>query len=118
VSACASRTPNGCDCFGCCQITRNDGSHVEVVLEDGCSLDKVDDPKACPLCIRNTTCINPCGRCELCPGKSASDLPADCQATQPGEPAWTCENGKRCSATADCGSDWYCQQGCCMPVVL
>jgi hypothetical protein len=119
AAACAVRTPNGCDCFGCCAIERAGGEIVLVTLEDRCSLAKLDDEAECPRCVQSDACINPCGRCELCPGRSADSLPDDCDASAPsGSPEWSCDTGKRCTRSSDCGSDWYCQLGCCLPVVL
>jgi hypothetical protein len=51
IDHCAERTPNGCDCFGCCEILRDDGSTLQVTLDDSCSLAKLDDKKACPRCV-------------------------------------------------------------------
>jgi hypothetical protein len=120
VEACAARTPNGCDCFGCCAITRTDGSVVHVELQDDCAMDKLDDGKACPRCVQNTQCMNPCGRCELCVGRTIADLPADCAggATDP-DLVYVCEEGQSvCSTTAACAESTYCHLGCCLPTVF
>jgi hypothetical protein len=37
-SFCLGRTPNGCDCFGCCAVQKSDGSQVTVRLSSTCSL--------------------------------------------------------------------------------
>ena len=120
VSACAARTPNGCDCFGCCAVTRADDTVVLVELQDTCALDKLDDTKACPRCVQSTQCMNPCGRCELCIGRTPSDLPSDCSANQPEPgPGYVCEEGQQvCSVDALCGETAYCQLGCCLPTVF
>lgn len=75
---CAPRTPNGCDCFGCCEVYKDDGSTVNVVIGTECSLDKIDDESACPRCVQSTQCNNTCGTCELCLGKSIENLPEEC----------------------------------------
>lgn len=106
---CQKRTPNGCDCFGCCDVRRADGSSVSVYLASTCSLDQIDDEQACPRCTPTTDCNNECGRCELCPGRTVDDLPADCND----EPA--CEGtAPTCNEERPCPTpDLYCRQGCC-----
>jgi hypothetical protein len=119
VNHCGMRTPNGCDCFGCCQVTRGDGSTKLVALNDACSLAKLDDEQACPQCVQSPSCLNPCGHCELCPGRTPKDLPADCGAsgTEPGR-RYVCDEGQPvCSATTGCPPGAYCQLGCCLYVV-
>ena len=81
---CAPRTPNGCDCFGCCTVQTSDGSSVDIYEVSSCSIAQIDDEKACPRCTKNTQCQNTCGECELCPGKTAADLPASCTPTTTG----------------------------------
>ncbi|MFI5308195.1 MAG: hypothetical protein ACHQ53_12620 [Polyangiales bacterium] len=120
VDTCGSRTPNGCDCFGCCEIHRSDGSRVLVELSDTCSLQKLDDTAACPRCVQSSGCRNDCGPCELCPGRSASDLAPECATAQPpGTPLpYTCNPGQQvCGPSAPCPAGTYCQQGCCLYAV-
>lgn len=117
VDTCAARTPSGCDCFGCCDITKPDGSMVTVELSDHCSLApiKLNDPQACPPCKKSSQCGNPCGRCELCLGRTLKDLPADCSLTS----EFRCEEGQKpCGSSGDCTVDQYCQQGCCYGLLL
>jgi hypothetical protein len=78
VDFCRPRTPNGCDCFGCCTVTRDDGATVDVVLTSECSLDSLDDKTACPRCVPSTDCVNECGECELCPGETGYDCQLGC----------------------------------------
>jgi hypothetical protein len=78
IDKCGAAAPNGCDCFGCCTVQRADGSTVDVFEATTCSLDNIDDEDACPRCSKSTLCENPCGECELCPGKTVADLPASC----------------------------------------
>jgi len=117
---CAARTPNGCDCFGCCEVSRGNGATITIEVSPQCSLAKLDDLAACPRCIQNTACRNPCGRCELCPGRSAADLPADCGAGgAPGAPVYRCDEGQTvCKSASDCPLDTYCQLGCCLAALL
>lgn len=120
VDRCGVRAPNGCDCFGCCEITRRDGTSILISLTDSCSLARLDDTSACPRCVQNTACGNPCGRCELCPGRLPQDLPSDC-GTAPNEsgPRYVCDEGQPvCSETQACPPGAYCQLGCCLYVVF
>jgi hypothetical protein len=81
IDFCAPLTPNGCDCFGCCEITLDDGDTVNVVIGGGCSEETIED---CTECVQTTTdCSNECGRCELCLGKTTADLPEDCFPDEP-----------------------------------
>jgi hypothetical protein len=117
VESCASRTPNGCDCFGCCDVRSADGKTVSVLLDETCSLDKLDDTTACPRCVQSPQCNNPCGPCELCPGRRPADLPASCHGAQP-QNDHACDEGQRvCSDATSCPVDFYCQLGCCLYVV-
>jgi hypothetical protein len=120
VEHCKARTPNGCDCFGCCEVRRADGSSLQIALSDSCSLAKLDDVAECPRCVQNTACMNPCGRCELCAGRTPADLPADCGTTAPDAGViYSCDDGETpCSATSPCVELDYCQQGCCLPTVF
>lgn len=114
---CRPRTPNGCDCFGCCTIDIKGRPKVNIRLQDTCALDVLDDEVACPRCVPNDACRNPCGRCELCPGRSEADLPADC-ADKPMGPKHQCEDREAvCDDTSPCPIDYYCLQGCCLPVL-
>jgi hypothetical protein len=116
LDTCKTRTPSGCDCFGCCEISRPNGVVVTIELSERCSLDKIDDTAACPRCTQSTQCRNVCGRCELCPGRTLSDLPADCRARTP---ANQCDEGQPvCAASSGCTTDQYCQLGCCFALLL
>jgi hypothetical protein len=117
--SCGARAPNGCDCFGCCEVADPRGEHVFVELSEGCALAQLDDLQACPRCVQNTACGNPCGRCELCLGKRPSDLPADCAPSHTGAPPYTCDEGQAvCVTSQDCAGTSYCQLGCCLPDLL
>lgn len=116
LDTCAARTPNGCDCFGCCEVSRPDGLTITIEFSDRCSLAVIDDPVACPRCTQSTQCRNECGRCELCPGRTLADLPADCRGRTPPN---QCDEGQPvCATSADCTTDQYCQQGCCFTSLL
>jgi hypothetical protein len=122
VDYCRAYTPNGCDCFGCCEVrvTASDVRHV--LLGGGCDLDGTT-LKGCTECVPNPTCNNPCGRCELCPGKTEADLPADCTGTPPSDagtpsepPGHSCDQGATVCGEgyALCPSGALCQFGCCV----
>jgi hypothetical protein len=141
VDFCRPLTPNGCDCFGCCSVQRSDGSSVDILESASCSLAKIDDPAACPRCTKSTECGNTCGTCELCPGKTAEDLPKSCTPTSTGgaggatgaggrggaggtggtggTPNHVCDNGEQVCGTGlpACPSDQYCSLGCCIVAV-
>jgi hypothetical protein len=115
IDFCGSRTPNGCDCFGCCEIITGSSS-VFITLGPSCSIDSIDDTTACPRCVQSTECVNECGECEICPGRTAADLPASCRTD--GGMGYTCDMGTTCAADADCPTDYYCSLGCCLPFII
>lgn len=120
VESCLPRTPNGCDCFGCCELYREDGSRLNVLLNPACSVDRIEDEVACPRCVPIAACSNPCGTCELCPGKGVSDLPDYCARAgeEPG-PGYTCDNGERvCGDALPCPETFYCHMGCCLQAIF
>lgn len=106
-SNCLGLTPNGCDCFGCCSIESATGS-ATVALGPRCTLATLDDPDACPPCIPSSECFNPCGRCELCPGRTIEDLPEDCSGS------YECDDHARCETGDDCDVGEFCSLGCCL----
>ena len=89
---CRPLTPNGCDCFGCCAVSTDSGEVWVGIGSEGCDFENIDD---CQQCVPTMECVNECGRCELCYGKTAADLPADCSdgGGMTGDP---------CTADADC----------------
>ncbi|MEZ4220693.1 MAG: hypothetical protein R3B13_07160 [Polyangiaceae bacterium] len=77
---CGPLTPNGCDCFGCCNVP---GAPTPVWLgsQDAggngtCTLKDIKDPLKCKPCTIVTGCFNDCKECELCLGKTT--LPPTC----------------------------------------
>lgn len=81
---CGPLTPNGCDCFGCCELPAGSGKHVWLGSEDeatgqgSCTIADINDPTKCEPCLPVPSCYNPCGICELCVGKDPSSIPDWC----------------------------------------
>jgi hypothetical protein len=135
---CGPLTPNGCDCFGCCELPAGSGSYVFIGTVDDadvgtCTLDLATDPAACHPCTPVGDCLNDCGECELCLGRT--ELPPDCiapppptdagmprdGAPPPGDagppPPARCDPGvQACGLPSDpaCPDGWYCLTGCCI----
>ncbi|RLB44558.1 MAG: hypothetical protein DRJ42_31445 [Deltaproteobacteria bacterium] len=141
-------TPNGCDCFGCCDIPGGTGNFVyigtvdEDTREGTCTLADAANPELCHPCTIAPDCYNPCGRCEICLGRTAADLPADCfpppppvDAGTPSDagtlpdggtpppvdsgpppPPPTCDDGRQACdvpGTGPCPGGYFCITGCC-----
>jgi hypothetical protein len=112
-AGCLPLTPNGCDCFGCCELPAHSGRFVwlgsEALDDARCDLDS-DDPRACKRCTPVPDCQNPCDQCELCVGKP--DLPSACASGGPacGEGVLACDP----LVPNVCGSQAYCITGCCV----
>jgi hypothetical protein len=125
---CLGLTPNGCDCFGCCQIFANNQSYA-VFLGSGptCS---TQTPENCIACTPVQDCLNPCEECELCLGKTMADLPATCFPAKPDGGAAVGDGGSiadagpflpfcspgvtPCLTNNDCPDFYYCTTGCCI----
>jgi hypothetical protein len=115
LNYCLPLVPNGCDCFGCCDIP---GAPTTVYLgsEDSggngtCTLDFLDDPQKCKPCTVVPSCWNSCGLCEICIGKPT--VPPECtEADQ-------CPPGvQACGLPGQdpCPLGYYCITGCCKPL--
>jgi len=118
VDFCRARTPNGCDCFGCCEVHLDGGDTVFVRLGGMCSLEDIDDETECPPCMQDDECTNECEECELCPGRTVDELPASCfeMPDDGGPPPPRCADGETpCATASDCESGFFCQLGCCIP---
>jgi hypothetical protein len=98
---CMPRTPNGCDCFGCCAVQK-EGKTYTVRLGSDCTYDKLTDTTICPSCKQETACLNTCDKCEYCMGKTT--LPADCAAPAPGAPGTPAGGGDPGTATPPGGT--------------
>lgn len=115
LDKCLPLVPNGCDCFGCCEIP---GAPTPVWLgsevdgEPSCDRGNVADPEKCRPCTLNTGCFNPCDECEICVGKpvpppncGSSEMPQECPTTSP--------VGCGLPGQSGCSVDHYCITGCC-----
>jgi hypothetical protein len=140
IDFCKPFVPNGCDCFGCCEVNTGTAAHpssVFVSINSGCDFDNIQDTTACPRCVQTAACVNTCGECELCPGKGVADLPASCNVDNPPPPPppptdgappppppppptnYTCDNGEMvCAGPTDCAAGTYCQFGCCVATTI
>ncbi len=94
INYCGPLTPNGCDCFGCCTfpalenvtdpVTGAKPAAVYLGSRDAqgnlsCTIAGVTDPTKCHPCQQVPSCNKPCGRCQLCIGKTS--IPDDCFPT-------------------------------------
>ena len=114
---CLALTPNGCDCFGCCELPAGSDRFVWLgspqIGEARCEIATSSDSDACRPCTPVFECQNPCEECELCIGKT--ELPATCS----GAPGPACPDGVRsCDPRtgAGCSVLEYCITGCCVPL--
>ncbi|MBW2735904.1 MAG: hypothetical protein JRH20_26255, partial [Deltaproteobacteria bacterium] len=72
---CQPISPNGCDCFGCCEMPVTDPDTLIttqefIKLSDTCNASNLTDTDACRRCLQVPACLNPCEHCELCIGKT------------------------------------------------
>ncbi|MFO7564750.1 MAG: hypothetical protein R6X02_19050 [Enhygromyxa sp.] len=118
LDVCGPLVPNGCDCFGCCEI-KSGGETYTVYLgtEDAegngsCSLADVADPQKCAPCVQVDGCLNPCeaDECEICIG--GNTLPDDCDEAGCPDGIQSCDPDLN---SADCPSGMFCITGCCYP---
>jgi hypothetical protein len=115
-SFCGPLTPNGCDCFGCCELTLEDGTMTTAYLGSTdiagnytCGAATAEDPEKCHPCTQVPACLNTCDHCELCIGQV--ELPEDCEAQE-------CAPGLRQCGLAGqdpCPEMQACITGCCIP---
>lgn len=128
IETCGALTPNGCDCFGCCEFPN--GRHIWLgsrneLGEGTCTSDALDDPTRCRPCTPVASCFNACEPCELCVGKR--ELPANTECTGMEMDAGTADSGvcripdcrgdlQPCgvSCLPDCPPGLLCLTGCCI----
>jgi hypothetical protein len=140
---CGPLTPNGCDCFGCCELPAGKGNYVWLGSEDAngngsCSLAVLNDPTKCQPCLPVQGCLNHCDPCELCIGKTT--LPPECNPGSGSGGAGSTGAGSASTGTgsttgsgggtqcpvgvqacglpgqATCPNNWYCITGCCQQI--
>jgi hypothetical protein len=126
IDFCRQRTPNGCDCFGCCVVP---GAPTPIRLANTCTAKDFGDPTKCPVCTQVTQCLNPCERCEICIGKPT--VPADCNGTPAdagtppadagtapdaggGVPQQCDFDAPSCGPQGQCDPGRGCVTGCCL----
>ncbi|MFZ5896222.1 MAG: hypothetical protein ACOY0T_34525 [Myxococcota bacterium] len=113
LETCLPITPNGCDCFGCCELPARSGTFVWLGSQQNgvgsCDLEHINDRSACALCTPVPSCFNPCGDCEVCAGSTALD--AGCSGSSP-----LCPVGTPCGPGATCPGTAYCITGCCIEI--
>jgi len=117
LSTCLPLTPNGCDCFGCCELPAGTNHFVWLGSTNPqgqhCMMDTPTllDPTLCQPCTPVMSCFKPCTKCEKCLGKAIPD---------PG-----CTVGEQCPAgvqpcglpgQASCPTTQFCNTGCCYPL--
>jgi hypothetical protein len=110
LDVCLPLVPNGCDCFGCCELPGGSGNYHFLGMgrgAEGCQRDTINDPLACPPCTPVPSCLNDCTKCETCVDKlpdPSCNAGSGCPA---GEPA--------CGPDTPCQVGNYCVTGCCVP---
>lgn len=125
LDECKPLAPNGCDCFGCCELG---GQYVWIGSLDPtgsfgtCDLGDIGKPnflEECHPCVPVPGCNNPCDPCELCVGKT--ELPPECgQGGGGGMPQQECDSGNQPCGLPDqppCPSGQYCITGCCVDII-
>ncbi|HYO95509.1 MAG TPA: hypothetical protein VER33_13400 [Polyangiaceae bacterium] len=114
VDTCLPLVPNGCDCFGCCELPGQSGSFVwlgsAVDRQETCDRSQLGSAVACRPCTPVSSCFNACEGCETCVGSTRPR--AGCAGTDNHCPAGV----EPCGPGARCPVDAYCITGCCVPV--
>jgi len=115
---CLPLTPNGCDCFGCCELPAGGGDFVWLGSEgvNGntvCTQAEAANPDICHPCTPVQDCFNDCGECELCIGKTV--LPPHCFDPDGGNTEQCPDGEQPCGMPGQdpCPSGYYCVSGCC-----
>ncbi|MBK8939605.1 MAG: hypothetical protein IPM79_18795 [Polyangiaceae bacterium] len=108
---CGPLTPNGCDCFGCCDIP---GAATTIWLGSEnpagfCTLDDLNNNTLCEPCTQVIACLNEClddpVNCEICIG---GELPPGCTEQN-------CGTAQVCGQPGQdpCPTGFSCITGCC-----
>ncbi|MDB4969456.1 MAG: hypothetical protein JWN44_5145 [Myxococcales bacterium] len=135
---CKPLTPNGCDCFGCCENPYDKGhfvyaGSVNAAGQPTCTADPavLGDATKCKSCTPVVGCQNTCDHCEVCFG--GAPLPPDCFGDMAGQtpstdmagqppppPPQQCPAGQvACgfAGQAPCDPGFYCVTGCCQQAI-
>lgn len=112
---CGPLVPNGCDCFGCCEVFLPAGGTVEVYLgtenaggDATCTMDVVLDPALCAPCTQVQACLNTCSGCEICFGMT--EPPPGCVTQECPDEQPACGQPDQ----APCPVGAFCLTGCCV----
>jgi len=100
--------------------------YVYIGSESGCTFDTVTDPAFCQACTPAGSCLNTCGRCEICLGKPT--IPEDCfPGTGGNGGSGGMGGGDRCPVGKQvgglpgdepCPGGSFCLTGCCTEIVV
>ena len=122
---CGPLTPNGCDCFGCCELPAGSGRYVWLGSTDGglgsCDAAHLEDPSKCRRCTPVAGCLNRCDPCELCVGRPVESPDCGSDAGTGGTGSGRCAPGVRpCGMAGDvgCSGGQYCITGCCVTLIF
>jgi len=114
--ACLPLTPNGCDCFGCCELPARSGHYVWIGSTasgvGSCDPAHLDDATLCKPCTPVKSCFNECTSCEICAGQTA--VSSSCVTGT----ELQCPTGARACGLRGldpCPNLEYCVSGCCVP---
>jgi hypothetical protein len=130
---CGPLTPNGCDCFGCCELPAHSGQYVFLgstsdlstqCVQGTCTKEAAEagDLTACRPCVPVAACLNKCETCECCLGGDCNNLPEECRpdaGTDSGTPTCIppqCPTGVQpcgVECTPACAEGFFCSTGCC-----
>lgn len=121
---CRPLTPNGCDCFGCCNLPAGSNKFVwigSVVNGVGsCDSANVNDPSRCKPCTPVLSCFNPCDACKVCIGRPDVDptCPKDGGPPDAGGVGQCPLGVQPCGLKGElpCDAGKYCITGCCFDV--
>lgn len=109
IDVCLPLVPNGCDCFGCCELPAGSNRYRYlggVQGSSGCELDAAGDPTNCPSCSPVPSCLNTCEKCESCVGRGPDPSCVAGTICPPGQAA--------CTSSSQCDYREYCVTGCCV----
>jgi hypothetical protein len=105
---CQVLTPNGCDCFGCCEVFVGGQSQGYIRITEGCTL--TDVAGTCQSCTPVPDCLNTCEECEQCIGKDPDPSCTPDQICPGGEPP--------CDVDGSCLNGLTCVSGCCKNIII